>query len=118
MKTATEIDLVVKSIIATGKKEQTYNLTVSELHTYLIGKDHIVVHNCKRFFRGALRDQILTLGAKGAYCKNIATQVDHVIAASKGGSTTLGNGVPACGPGNASKGAKDVSEWLLSRFGK
>lgn len=45
VRTATGIALSVASVIPTGKREQTYNLTVDGLHTYLIGKDHIVVHN-------------------------------------------------------------------------
>ncbi|ADU15334.1 RHS repeat-associated core domain-containing protein [Asticcacaulis excentricus] len=45
VKTATGIDLVVTALKPTGKSEQTYNLTVDDLHTYLIGNDHAVVHN-------------------------------------------------------------------------
>jgi RHS repeat-associated protein len=45
VKTATGIDLIVTALKATGKIEQTYNLTVDDMHTYLIGTDHVVVHN-------------------------------------------------------------------------
>ena len=45
VKTATGIALSVVSVIPTGMREQTYNLTVDGLHTYLIGKNHVVVHN-------------------------------------------------------------------------
>lgn len=45
IKTATGIALSVASVTPTGKMEQTYNLTVDGLHTYLIGKNHVVVHN-------------------------------------------------------------------------
>jgi hypothetical protein len=49
IRTATGIALSVKSVVATGRVEQTYNLTVDGLHTYLIGEDHVVVHNSKCF---------------------------------------------------------------------
>lgn len=32
-------------MISTGQLEQTYNLTIDGLHTYLIGKNNVVVHN-------------------------------------------------------------------------
>ncbi len=54
IKTATGIDLIVTSLKATGRIEQTYNLTVADLHTYLVGANHAVVHNgsiCKVFVK-------------------------------------------------------------------
>ncbi|MBA4787821.1 MAG: HNH endonuclease [Brevundimonas sp.] len=43
--------------------------------------------------------------------------MDHVTAFSRG-ATALSNGVPACAPCNANKGAENVTDWLLSRFGR
>jgi RHS repeat-associated protein len=108
----------VISVIRTHRVVPTYNFEIAEFHTYFVGSDQIWVHNaCDRFFRGALRREILKLGSKCAYCEKAATQVDHVKSFKAGGSTTIGNGVPACASCNASKGAKNVADWLLSRFG-
>jgi 5-methylcytosine-specific restriction endonuclease McrA len=46
-----------------------------------------------------------------AYCGDAATQRDHVIPLVRGGSHTLDNLVPACGPCNRSKGDKLLNEW-------
>lgn len=51
-------------------------------------------------------------GGLCAYCERPATTYDHVIPVSKGGRTTPDNIVPACRPCNASKGTKDVFEWM------
>ena len=108
----------VIAVIETNRIERTYNFEVEGFHTYFVGENAVWVHNaCDRFFRGPLRRQVLNEGAKCAYCGSPATQADHVTAYSRGGPTTLGNGVPACASCNASKGAKSVTDWLLSRFG-
>lgn len=110
---------VVVSVADTGRTAPTYNFEVEGFHTYFVGESGVWVHNaCDRFFRGALRRQIMTEGAPCAYCGATATQVDHVIPYSRGGPTNLGNGVPACASCNASKGARGVTEWLLARFGR
>jgi hypothetical protein len=110
---------VVVSVSKTDRVEPTYNFEVEGFHTYFVGEAGVWVHNaCDRFFRGALRRQILKEGAECAYCGKIATQVDHVIPHKQGGPTTLGNGIPACTSCNASKGAQNVTDWLLSRFGR
>jgi len=36
----------VASIVDTGRSQTTYNLTVSGPHTYHVGDDNILVHNC------------------------------------------------------------------------
>ena len=46
------------------------------------------------------------------YCGQPWEHQDHVVPISLGGGFTLGNIVPACGPCNISKGAKDVRSWL------
>jgi 5-methylcytosine-specific restriction endonuclease McrA len=46
-----------------------------------------------------------------AYCGNVATQRDHVVPLARGGSHTLDNLVPVCGPCNRFKGDKLLSEW-------
>jgi hypothetical protein len=43
--TATEDDLVVTSLTLTQRIEPTYNLTVDDWHTFLVGEDQAVVHN-------------------------------------------------------------------------
>jgi RHS repeat-associated protein len=72
-----------------------------------------------RFARGELRQQVLNKGRNAdgtvtcAYCDNpTATTSDHVVPYAKGGSTTIENLDPACGPCNSSKGSKDLgTEW-------
>lgn len=50
---------------------------------------------------------------KCAYCRNsVPLCVDHVVPVSKGGNSFIENLVPACRPCNASKGNRDVDEWL------
>ena len=50
-------------------------------------------------------------GYRCAYCrkKTVALQQDHVIPLARGGTHTLDNIVPACGPCNQKKGVKPVS---------
>jgi RHS repeat-associated protein len=43
--TASDEDLVVTSLTLTERVERTYNLTVADWHTFLIGDDRAVVHN-------------------------------------------------------------------------
>ena len=47
IETATGDDMTVVSLELSGKVERTYNLEVQGLHTFLVGKDHLVVHNSK-----------------------------------------------------------------------
>ncbi|WP_229207195.1 MULTISPECIES: polymorphic toxin-type HINT domain-containing protein [unclassified Duganella] len=58
--------LLVESLVSTGQSPDTYNLTVSEFHSYFVGKNRIWVHNVKcgelgesatyRDAKGRLRD--------------------------------------------------------------
>lgn len=52
-----------------------------------------------------------------AYCNAAVAslQRDCVLPISRGGSYTLGNVVPACGPCNASKGNREVTAWMRRR---
>ena len=54
---------------------------------------------------------------KCAYCggKSSVLQIDHVEPLSRGGSHTLDNLVPACGPCNNSKNSRDVIDFMQSR---
>ena len=57
----------VIAILKTDRIEPTYNFEVEGFHTYFVGESQVWVHNaCGRFFRGALRRQILKAGAKCA----------------------------------------------------
>jgi hypothetical protein len=49
-----------------------------------------------------------------AYCgaKNIALEIEHIIARSKGGSDRISNLTLACTPCNQEKGNKDIKEFL------
>jgi hypothetical protein len=86
---------------------QTTNLEVADFHTFLVGENGVVAHNCNRFFRGLLRQQIFEKkGKKCWYCSEPASHVDHVVPFSRGGPTAFDNGVPACPACNASKGAR------------
>lgn len=49
--------------------------------------------------------------AKCVYCGEPATQVDHIVPVSKGGTDDVSNLVPACRSCNSSKGNRDVDEW-------
>lgn len=50
-------------------------------------------------------------GGRCAYCDDVATEIDHVIAISLGGADAPHNVVPACGTCNRSKGAKTLADW-------
>jgi hypothetical protein len=45
LETATAADVILTKIALSGKVEATYNLEVNGQHTFLVGKNHIVVHN-------------------------------------------------------------------------
>lgn len=45
IRTAMGWSATVKTLAVTGKVEQTYNLEVADLHTYLVGHNKVVVHN-------------------------------------------------------------------------
>lgn len=49
-----------------------------------------------------------------AYCGcQTALTMDHVVPLSRGGTHTIGNVVPACGPCNYRKGRRFISEWRI-----
>jgi 5-methylcytosine-specific restriction endonuclease McrA len=50
-------------------------------------------------------------GSQCVYCGNDASQVDHVIPRSRGGSGEVANLVPACARCNNAKGDKTPEEW-------
>jgi len=109
-------DLVVASLNATGRTVATYNLEVANWHTFLVGEHRAVVHNTcpvgPRFYRGSTRREVMGDNPTCVYCGDRATQVDHVLPWSRGGRTTVDNGVPACASCNASKGPRTPEEWL------
>ena len=46
--TGSGTDMVVTSLTLTGRIEKTYNLTVANWHTFMVGEDQAVVHNACR----------------------------------------------------------------------
>lgn len=46
-----------------------------------------------------------------AYCGAVATEVDHVLPVSRGGTNVEENLAPACAPCNQSKGSRTPEEW-------
>ncbi|MBL8532041.1 MAG: hypothetical protein JNK94_09925 [Hyphomonadaceae bacterium] len=53
METADDRGLSIIDIARTDRVERTYNLTVSGPHTFLVGEDGAVVHNCLKFLHTA-----------------------------------------------------------------
>ena len=54
-----------------------------------------------------------------AYCRDAkATARDHVIPLARGGSNSIGNILPACGPCNSAKGTLTADEFLRRRKGE
>jgi RHS repeat-associated protein len=45
IETDTGADVTVTSMFRTSRIERTYNLVVADWHTFMVGNDHIVVHN-------------------------------------------------------------------------
>jgi len=43
--TGSGADMIVTSLTLTDRIEPTYNLTVAEFHTFMVGEDRAVVHN-------------------------------------------------------------------------
>jgi len=50
IKTGSGSEVVIKSLLKTDRTERTYNLTVAEWHTFMVGEDRTIVHNvdCKK----------------------------------------------------------------------
>jgi len=46
--------LVVESLVAKNVNEVTYNFTVGDFHTYFVGGQRALVHNCNRACTGTL----------------------------------------------------------------
>lgn len=81
-------------------------------------------HNMRSHQRGAIgsltvaqwREVQRRFGGLCAYCGfNPGTQIEHVIPVSGGGSTTVGNVVPACWACNRDKGTSEPLAWLERR---
>lgn len=56
-----------------------------------------------------LRAQVLQTHPACAYCGRVATEVDHIIPVSAGGTNTIHNLAPACTACNRRKGAKTAA---------
>ena len=62
------------------------------------------------------RARLAEHGGVCAYCGNPPEHWDHMTPLSRGGSHTLANLAPTCGPCNLSKGSSSYEDWL-SRIG-
>ncbi len=64
----------------------------------------------------------IALGRTCCYCHEPTTldqiEPDHVVPLSRGGSNSITNIVPACGPCNGSKGALTLVEWQARRLAR
>jgi 5-methylcytosine-specific restriction endonuclease McrA len=56
--------------------------------------------------------QFETYAGRCAYCREPATERDHVMPLCRGGSNTIENIVPACRACNAQKGARSLVQWM------
>jgi hypothetical protein len=64
--TGSGADMVVTSLTLTSRIEPTYNLTVADWHTFMVGEDQAVVHNACNPFKGQTAAQVdKMLRAKG-----------------------------------------------------
>jgi 5-methylcytosine-specific restriction endonuclease McrA len=59
------------------------------------------------------KDLLRVLSRGCFYCDNTATQIDHVVPLSRGGSHSVGNIVGSCERCNKQKGSKFIAEWRL-----
>jgi RHS repeat-associated protein len=46
--TADHLTMIVTKVVQTDRVDGTYNLTVADFETYFVGKNKVLVHNCKR----------------------------------------------------------------------
>ncbi len=56
IETADDRGLTILDIAITDRVERAYNLTVAGPHTFLVGEDGAVVHNCERILALLLRN--------------------------------------------------------------
>lgn len=64
-----------------------------------------------RYARKVLLDGWVAEGRACVYCGAAATEVDHIVPLSRGGTNEEPNLAPCCKPCNASKRDKTLSEW-------
>jgi hypothetical protein len=115
--------VTLSSIVKTGKVERTFNFEVADFHTYFVGDQHVLVHNCggllpkpprgqgsvpkgqrdpQRRFSNTQQQQMVD--RQGGKCANgCGTDIDvsnsdghHVTRHADGGATTLENGAQVC----------------------
>jgi hypothetical protein len=89
IETADDRGLLILEIARTDRVERTYNLTVEGLHTFLVGEDGAVVHNCDpnklhHIFGQAkhrLDSVVGKFGSRGAAFKAIQQATEEAVAA-------------------------------------
>jgi large repetitive protein len=117
--------IAVLRTIVTIQDLTAYNLTVEDFHTYYVGDNPVLVHNCRRPIASvrSAADKIAT-GADGVtrcqYCgkavvskagSKASKEYDHVVPYSKGGGRGIDNIVVSCRSCNRAKASKSVGEW-------
>lgn len=50
--------MVVTKVKETSRSDATYNLTVADFETYFVGKQRVLVHNCKKVTKKERRARI------------------------------------------------------------
>ena len=67
----------------------------------------------------AIRAEILQKNTVCVYCKEaVATEVDHIVPLSKGGTNDRENLAPACRPCNVKKGSRNPMKWSCNGLAK
>lgn len=131
--TRTEQVLTVIDLKFLNSYEKVYNLEVKDWHTYYVGENAVLVHNCSRRPNKATQDEAKDNATddngdmKCTYCDIILTEeygnpnsleYDHEKAYKHGGTNDISNINASCRTCNRSKGSKDLSSWAKNRFGK
>ena len=68
--------MVITSITKTKRTDATYNITVADFETYFVGKQQVLVHNCKDKFASrrepkSIQDQMTLDAAKSGQGETI-----------------------------------------------
>lgn len=102
-----------------------YNLTVAGFHTYFVGDDQVLVHNCRRPTAATRRaaDEAATDVDGVLLCQICGTELitrsgssnsrefDHIFPFSRGGGRDIDNIWDLCRTCNRQKGANTLDEW-------
>lgn len=92
--------------------------TVKKRHSDFIGGQKRRGEESPTFNHQEWKEVMIYFGGECAYCgctpkRNQRLTRDHLLAVTKGGSTTQGNIIPACATCNSSKGSEDFKDWYM-----